>query len=78
MKRMRWPPGSDEEVRKYLASVIIRCAGNLKKIAWEIGIGSRHKLWKKLYLFRLWPIVNAARRDEAERLLRLKRERGGR
>jgi hypothetical protein len=68
----KWPVGTDDEIRAYLTTVIIRCEGNLKRVAWEAGIGSRDKLWRKLKALKLWPIVNEARRKRAERMLKWK------
>lgn len=70
----RWPPLNDEDTRRYIAKVIVRCMGNLKKVAWELGLSSRHKLLVKIYKLRLWPVVNAARREKSE-MLRRARER---
>jgi len=68
--RNNWPPGTDDEVRAMLARLIVRSEGNLVRVAWEAGIHSRHKLWLKLRKYRLWPLVNEARRIRAENLLR--------
>lgn len=64
-----WPPMDEDEARLYIAKVIVRCKGNLKKVAWQIGMSSRDKLYRKLYKFRLWPLVNAVRRKRAENSL---------
>jgi len=74
MTGMQWPPGTDDEVREYLAKVIVRCGGNLKKVAWEIGLYSRHKIILKMYKYRLWPLVNVVRRERIERNARMKKK----
>lgn len=69
----RWPPGTPDEVREYLARVILRCEGNLVRVAWQVGLASRQRLWEKLYQLRLWPVVNRAR---AERAAKRRQQKG--
>jgi hypothetical protein len=62
------------EQKRALVEAIVECEGRITEVAWRVNytVGWLHTLIER---HRLWPLVNKARIERAERLRREKRHK---
>lgn len=65
---------SDGDPRRWVASIIAECDGNLLKSAHYLGV-HRSRIYQLIESMRLWPLVNEVRRRAARNRRRLREER---